>query len=118
MLKVVRKRRRGGGTARGLSFDRLCVIAGVPRPLPEFRFAVLAGRLWRFDWAWPDQQLAIEVDGGGYTFGRHHRYAGFAEDCVKLNTAVVLGWRVLRCTPQQVQDGTAIDFVKRTLLAR
>lgn len=104
--------------AAAVPFDRLCGVIGIPRPLAEFRFAIEVGRDWRFDWAWPDHKLALEVDGGGYTRGRHHRFEGFSEDCIKINTAIVLGWRVLRATPQQVSDGTAIDFVKRALAVR
>lgn len=102
-------------TADGVPFDRLCVLSGLPRPLPEYRFATHLGRQWRFDWCWPDARLALEVDGGGFVRGRHHRPQGFADDCVKLNTAIVEGWRVLRCTPQQVSDGTALAFIGRAL---
>jgi very-short-patch-repair endonuclease len=103
-------------TSSGVSFDRLCVSVGLPRPLPEYHFAASRGRAWRFDWCWPDAKLAIEIDGGGFVRGRHHRAAGFAEDCLKLNTAIVEGWRVLRATPQQVADGSALDFVRQALL--
>lgn len=108
------------GTASEVPFPLLCRAEGVPAPTPEYKFALAAGgkRRWAFDWCWPDAHLALEVDGGGFVGGRHHRAAGFAEDCVKLNTALVLGWRVLRCTPQQVSDGSVFDFIKRALAAR
>lgn len=48
-------------------------------------------RGWRFDWAFPGQRLGIEVQGQG----RHQRYVGYREDCEKLNSAIVHGWRVL-----------------------
>lgn len=105
------------GTIDGIAFEHLCELAGLPRPVPEYRFALDLGRQWRFDFAWPNSHLALEIDGGAFIHGRHHRPAGFIEDCVKLNEAVVLGWRVLRVTPQQVKDGTALDFVGRALAA-
>lgn len=105
------------GTVDGVSFDRLCLAVGLPCPVPEHPFATELGRKWAFDWCWPRQRLALEIDGGGFVQGRHHRAKGFAEDCCKLNSAVVLGWRVLRVTPQQVSDGTALDFVERALAA-
>jgi len=64
----------------------------------EYRFA--PPRRWRFDFAWPDgaRLVAVELDGGAYTQGRHTRGAGYEADCRKLNAAAVLGWRVLRFT--------------------
>ena len=102
-------------TADGLAFDRHCAIAGIPRPVPEYRFALVHGRRWRFDYAWPELRVAVEIDGGGFVHGRHHRPAGFAEDCVKLNTAAIDGWIVLRATPAQVRDGSIFEFVRRAL---
>src|SRR5262245_44144892 len=103
------------GTAGGIRFDRLCRAMAIPVPLPEFRFALAHGRNWRFDWAWPDARVALEIDGGGYVRGRHHRHAGFTEDCVKLNTAALDGWLVLRATPQQVADGSVWPWLRRAL---
>jgi very-short-patch-repair endonuclease len=48
-------------------------------------------RAWRFDFAFPSQKLAAEVDG---KYHRTHR--GQSNDCEKLNQAVLMGWRVLR----------------------
>lgn len=72
-------------------------------------------RMWRFDFAWPDRMLACEVEGGTWAGGRHTRGAGFQADCDKLNAAVLLGWRVLRVTGQDVGDGTAIELIERAL---
>jgi very-short-patch-repair endonuclease len=74
-------------------------------PTTEHRFA--PPRRWRFDVAFPDRMLAIEIEGGVWTRGRHTRPAGFLRDAEKYNRAALLGWRVLRFTPQQVMDGTA-----------
>lgn len=41
---------------------------GFPRPELEFVFAACIGRNWRFDIAWPQQRLAVEVEGA--MFGR------------------------------------------------
>ena len=59
------------------------------------------GRRWRFDFACPFLFVAIEVEGGAFTCGRHTRGVGFINDLKKYNTALVLGWRVLRYTPEQ-----------------
>lgn len=67
---------------------------------PEYRFHPV--RRWRFDFAVPEHMLAIEVEGGSYVQGRHTRGKGFAADMEKYNTATLMGWSVLRYTPQQV----------------
>lgn len=85
-------------------------------PLGELVFA--PPRRWRFDLAWPDRMLAVEVDGAVWTQGRHTRGSGFIEDCVKLNTATNLGWRVLRIPGPHVKDGTAIRFLREALAFR
>ena len=71
-------------------------------------------RRWRFDFVIPPA-LAIEIEGSAWTQGRHTRGKGFIADMEKYNHAVLLGWRVLRFTPSQVLDGTAIAFIKRVL---
>jgi very-short-patch-repair endonuclease len=53
-------------------------------------------RRWRFDYANIVQKIAVEIEGGVFTRGRHTRGKGYIEDCVKYNAAAALGWRVLR----------------------
>lgn len=55
-------------------------------------------RRWRFDFAHLPSKTAIELDGGTWSGGRHVRGKGFEQDCIKINTAVSLGWRVFRLT--------------------
>lgn len=86
---------------------------GLPRPVEEFRFH--AKRRWRFDLAWPDRKLAVEIEGGTWSHGRHTRGKGFRLDCIKYNEALCLGWRVLRVTTGMVNDGTALAYVERAL---
>lgn len=81
--------------------------------MPESEYRFHPGRRWRFDFAWPDRMLAIEVEGGTYTSGRHNRAAGFAKDCEKYNEAAIAGWTVLRFTGEQVKTGEALQVVER-----
>jgi very-short-patch-repair endonuclease len=67
----------------------------------EYRFHNT--RKWRFDFACSTRKLAIEIDGGIWSGGRHSGGIGQIKDMEKLNTAAILGWRVLRFTPQQTQ---------------
>lgn len=66
----------------------------------EYRFD--PSRRWRFDYAIPAHKIAIEVEGGVWTQGRHTRPAGFLGDMEKYNAAAVLGWRILRTTPSNL----------------
>jgi len=86
---------------------------GLSTPVLEHRFA--PPRRWRFDLSWPDAMIACEVDGATYAQGRHTRGQGVHNDCVKLSTAAVMGWRVLRFDKEMVEDGSAVALLKRVL---
>jgi len=73
------------------------------------------GRLWRFDFAWPDRMIAVEVDGGTWTGGRHVRPAGYQKDAEKLNAAALKGWTVLRYDRIQVKSGVALNEIEKAL---
>lgn len=80
---------------------RLIQLApGLPEPTAEYQFA--PGRKWRFDFAWVDHKIAVEIEGMTSKIGRHQRRDGYAKDCEKYNAALVLGWRVLRFTGQMI----------------
>lgn len=70
-------------------------------------------RRWRFDYACKALMLAIEVEGGAWTKGRHTRGSGFIADLAKYNAAAVLGWRLLRYTPEQFDGLAWVDDVTR-----
>ena len=73
-------------------------------------------RKWRFDYAIPAAQVAIEVEGGAYTQGRHTRGRGFEADMEKYNTAEAMGWHVLRFTPDRLCAPVTIELVHRTVV--
>lgn len=58
-------------------------------------------RKWRFDFAWPDKMVAVECDGMAWQAGggRHNT----DKDRDKINTAVSMGWRVLRFSGNQIR---------------
>ena len=87
-------------------------------PVREFAFAAPA-RKWRFDFAWPDGKLAVEVEGGTrFGLSRHSRGAGFDKDAEKYNEAAIRGWTVLRFSAAMVLSGEAVRVIQRALIAR
>jgi very-short-patch-repair endonuclease len=85
----------------------------LPEPQREHRFA--PPRRWRFDFAWADRMIAVEIEGGVWTGGRHTRGSGFEADAVKYNTAALMGWKVFRFTGGMVKSGAAIATVIEAL---
>lgn len=108
--------------------------SGLPEPEREYRFSrevvgnapgvrerlrVAGLRDWRWDFAWLDQRVAVEVQGGAWQRGkkqsRHTRGGGYEGDCQKLCAGVVLGWRVAWVTGGMVKSGEAIRVIERLL---
>ena len=81
----------------------LTQLVGLPDPATELLFH--PKRKWRFDYAWEEQKLALEVHGGIHSGGRHTRGRGFVEDRAKMNEATLLGWTVLEVTPEHIKSG-------------
>ena len=95
-------------------FAQHCLIYHIPVER-EYRFH--DERKWRFDFAVVEQKIGIEIEGGSWNQGRHSRGAGFERDIIKYNTAVCMGWRILRFTTGMVQSGDAIDTLRAALKA-
>ena len=71
-------------------------------PVPEREYRFHPVRRWRFDYAFTEKKIAIEIEGGLYTNGRHTRIKGFQGDIEKYNTAVEFGWILLRYLPNKI----------------
>jgi len=69
-------------------------------------------RKWRVDFANVAMKLAIEIEGGTHSNGRHNRAAGFEADSIKYNTLAAMGWTLFRFTGHLVTSGKAIKFVE------
>ena len=88
---------------------------GLPEPVREY--PAIKGRKFRFDFAWLERKLLVEVNGGTYTKGAHSTGAGIARDYEKANLAQLAGWRVLSFDGKAVKDGTAVEVIRQALEA-
>ena len=85
----------------------------VPEPVREHRFA--PDRRWRLDFAWPEQRVAVECEGGTWSGGRHTRGSGFEADARKYAAAILAGWRVFRVTEAHIDSGEAVAWITEAL---
>ena len=69
-------------------------------------------RKWRFDYAIPAHKIAVEVEGGVWTGGRHTSPKGFLNDIEKYNTATLMGWRVFRTTPDELCTNATLQLLR------
>ena len=88
---------------------------GLPEPVREYQ--AIKGRKFRFDFAWLEHRLLVEVNGGTYTQGAHSPGAGIARDYEKANLAVIQGWRVLMFDGKCVKSGEAVEIIRQALEA-
>jgi very-short-patch-repair endonuclease len=81
-----------------------------PAPVDEHRFA--PPRRWRFDFAWVEQKIAVEIEGNAWHVrggGKHMQ----DNDLHKYNIATAQGWRVFRFSPKMLKENPAgcVDIV-------
>ena len=95
------------------------------RCYPEYRFHPV--RRWRFDYAFPDKKVYLEVDGGIFPFyvtdkatgerklivGGHNYGGQIRNEHAKRNAATQMGWRGVWCEPKWLlgDSASAIAFV-------
>ena len=87
-------------------------LVGLPAPDREVKFHPTRG--WRFDAAWPEQQIAIEYQGGVfYRQASHSSIAGILRDYEKFTEASIAGWKLIIVTANTVNSGEALQWVMR-----
>ena len=88
----------------------------MPKPQEEYPFSKGLGIRHRFDFAFIESKIAVEVEGNAWNVrggGSHMQDS----DLEKYNLAALLGWRVLRFSPGMMKrdpDG-CIKIVKDCL---
>ncbi len=103
-------------TAREAMIRSYCEARGLPTP--RFEWSFHPERKWRLDIAFIVNcgvGVALEVQGGLFTQGRHTRGAALLDEYQKLNEAQIMGWAVLLVTWQQIDSGEAFALVERAL---
>jgi hypothetical protein len=95
---------------------RILTAFGLPKPDEEYRFDSI--RRWRWDAAWPAWMVALEVQGGLWTRGKHVRGKGYINDMEKRTAGQLAGWLLVECTPQELGSGRIVPKIKAALEAK
>lgn len=104
----LRQPEAAGQSTLGAEFELILRGAELKGWTTELQFC--PWRKWRFDYAWPELKVAVELDGlTARSMGRHQSVMGFTRDCEKLNAAVLLGWKVLRFTQVSLRDPDTVQ---------
>jgi len=115
------------------------VEAGLPNPEREYRFH--STRKWRVDFAFVQDRVAVELEGGSFGApiicqtckkpvmifrkdgkpvvvrrpGRHQDPVSFEKDIEKYNELALEGWTLIRITKKLINEHKAIELIKRAL---
>jgi very-short-patch-repair endonuclease len=115
-------------------------ILGIPEPVHNHRFHPV--RRWKIDYAWPDQKLAVEIEGGHRSrpvvchhcntqvmqrskagkmvpvkIGGAHTSTRYTGDLEKYNTLAMMGWVLLRYLPGK-ENYSEICDTYRAIISR
>ncbi len=92
---------------------RLLTEAGLPSPVGNHPVRLVDGSVYKIDFAYVEQMIAIEVDGHGSHATRRER----ADDNRRANALSSAGWMMRRFTYEQVvREPTAVASVVRLAL--
>ena len=111
--KKVPKPKKKRSKALEDSLAELIKRFGLPAPVREYQFSPT--RKFRWDFAWVDQKLGVEVQGGIWINGGHSRGSGQLRDNEKQAEAAALGWRFFNVASNDIKEGRAIAWIERCL---
>ena len=87
-------------------------------PAPVAEYPVGPGRKFRWDFAFVEARVAVEIEGGIYG-GAHGRPAGIHRDIEKNNFGVLNGWKLLRFSGKDLDtDPAGVVAQVRALLTQ
>lgn len=116
MDKISRKAVRQSISAQPSLFVQVVRIELNEEVIPEYMFD--DKRKWRIDYVLPAHKIAIEVEGGVWTGGRHVTGAGFMKDMEKYNELAIAGFTLLRTVPSKLTSTAFIDQIRRLIAAK
>lgn len=105
--------------------QQYCRSRGYPEPLAECEF--VPGRKYLADVCWPQNgvRCVLEFQGAIYGTGKacpvckrrrgggHSSVTGLLRDIERDTEAALAGWRVLKCTVQDVESGAVFGLIDR-----
>lgn len=109
-------RRASAQAAREVLEARLALALRANR-IEHTREFSLPGRQFRWDFAFPEAKLLVEVQGGIWKKGAHSSGAGITRDAEKSAYAAGLGWRSFPVTSKHITSGEAVAWIKSALEA-
>ena len=78
-------------------------------------YAAIPGRRFSWDFAFVQERLLVEIQGGVWNGGAHGRPTGITRDMNKLNQAQIHGWKVLQFDTKMVKSGEALNVTEQIL---
>lgn len=110
-------RRISHADIKGSSLERQAAMLFAAHGLPpwEREYLFHPTLKYRFDYAWPDHRVALEIQGGTYVAGAHSRGRRQRSDFEKCNAAVLLHWRLFYADTDMVTTGVIVDTLKEVL---
>lgn len=99
---------------------RAAIEAHGPDLIPyEREVAAIPGRRFRFDFAWPAERVAVEIQGGTFAAGRSaHSGASIRRDHEKHNLATIEGWTLLYFNARDMTKKAlpaTVEMIRRVL---
>ena len=85
----------------------------LPEPIREYR--ILRDRMYRWDFCWPEQKVAVEIQGGRWVKSGHSSGTGIERDARKNNLAQLQGWLCMVFVDEHLRDGSALAWTKQAL---
>lgn len=108
-------RRASAQAAREVLEARLALALRANR-IEHTREFSLPGRQFRWDFAFPEQKLLVEVHGGIWRKkGAHNTGGAISRDCEKAAFAAIHGWRTFGVTAAQIDSGEAVQWIAAAL---
>ena len=103
-----------------LELELLSHIRAVGLPEPVREYMAIPGRKFRFDFAYPDKKLLIEVQGAIWKGGEggHSSGVGLSRDYEKNNLAILNGWKVMYFTGNTIRGGEAVAQIEEAVKSK